>query len=35
MRETSIMENLNCKMQGHARVYEEIKIELEEKNDAY
>ena len=31
MRETSIIDNLNCKMQAHARVCEENK--LEEKND--
>ena len=31
MRETGIMNNLNCKMQAHARVCEENK--LEEKND--
>ena len=30
MRETSIMDNLNCKTQAHARVCEE---KLEEKND--
>ena len=30
MRKTSIMNNLNCKMQAHARVCEENK--LEEKN---
>ena len=36
MRETSIMDNLNCKMQAHARVCEENIEELEEKkNDAY
>ena len=29
-----MMNNLNCKMQAHARVCEE-NIELEEKNDAY
>ena len=30
------MDTLNCKMQAHARVYEENKLELEEKwNDAY
>ena len=28
------MDNLNCKMHAHARVYEE-NIELEEKNDTY
>ena len=27
MRETSIMGNLNCKMQAHARVCEENKLE--------
>ena len=27
MRETSIMDNLNCKMQTHARVCEENKLE--------
>ena len=27
MRETSIMNNLNCKMQAHARVCEENKLE--------
>ena len=27
MRETSLMDNLNCKMQAHARVCEEIKLE--------
>ena len=27
MRETSIMDNLNCKMQSHARVSEENKLE--------
>ena len=41
MRETSIMDNLNCKTQTHARVCEENKLnkleelELEGKNDAY
>ena len=30
MRETSIMDNLNCKTQAHARVCEE-KLELEGK----
>ena len=38
MRETSIMNNLNCKMQAHARVCEENKLELEKKTtvkDAY
>ena len=36
MRETSIMDNLNCKMQAHARVCEENKseLELEEKTNA-
>ena len=29
------MNNLNCKMQAHARVCEEHIEELEEKNDAY
>ena len=33
MRETSIMDNLNCKTQAHARVCEEKLEELEEKND--
>ena len=34
MRETSIMDNLNCKTQAYARVCEENKEELElEKND--
>ena len=34
MRETSIMDNLNCKMQAHARVCKENKLELElEEND--
>ena len=33
MSETSIMNNLNCKMQVHARMCKENK--LEEKNDAY
>ena len=33
MRETSIVDNLNCKTQAHARVCEENKKELEEKND--
>ena len=32
MRETSIMNNLNPKIQAHARVCEENKLE---KNDAY
>ena len=27
MRETSIMDNLNCKIQAHARVCEENKLE--------
>ena len=27
MKETSIMNNLNCKMQAHARVCEENKLE--------
>ena len=31
MIETSIMDNLNCKTQVHARVCEENKLELEEK----
>ena len=40
MRETSIVNNLNCKMQAHARVCEENKLELEleeeeKENDAY
>ena len=35
MKETSIMDNLNCKTQAHARVCEENKLELEEQNDAY
>ena len=30
MEKTSIMDNLNCKMQAHARVCEENKLE---KND--
>ena len=29
--EASIMNNLNCKMQAHARVCEENKLELEKK----
>ena len=29
MRKTSIMEILNCKMQGHAKVCKENKLELE------
>ena len=34
MRETSIMDNLNCKTQAHARVYKENKLELElEENE--
>ena len=32
MRETSILDVLNCKMQDHARVCEANKLE---KNDAY
>ena len=41
MRETSILDNSNCKTQAHARVckenkLEELTLELElEKNDAY
>ena len=37
MRETSIMNNLNCKTQAHARVCKENKIvlQLEEKINAY
>ena len=32
--ETSIMDNLNCKMQAHARVCKENKLELElEENE--
>ena len=31
MRETSIMDSLNCTMQAHARVCEENKLKLEEK----
>ena len=31
MQETSIMDNINCKTQAHARVCEENKLELEEK----
>ena len=33
MMETSIMDNLNCKIQAHVRVCEEnkLKLELEEK----
>ena len=31
MRGTSIMNNLNCKMQAHARVFEENKLEELEK----
>ena len=34
MRETNIIDNLNCKTQAHARVCEENKLKLEE-NDAY
>ena len=34
MRETSIMNNLNCKMQAHARMREENNEELE-KSDTY
>ena len=30
MRETRIMNNLNCKMQAHARVCKENKLESEE-----
>ena len=34
MRETSIMDNLNCKTQAHARVYKENEPELElEENE--
>ena len=33
MKETSIMGNLNCKMQAHVRVCEENK--LEEKNNSF
>ena len=29
------MDNYNCKMQAHVRVYKENSKELEEKNDAY
>ena len=32
MRETSIVDSLNCKIQAHARVCEE-NIEIEENND--
>ena len=32
MKETIIMDNLNCKTQAHARLCEENKLELEEKN---
>ena len=32
MKETSMMDNYNCKTQAHARVHEENKSE---KNDAY
>ena len=35
IRETSIMDNLNCKTQAHARVCEENIEELERKTDAY
>ena len=37
MMETSIMDNLNCKMQAHVRLCEENKLELEseEKNKTY
>ena len=37
MRDTSIMNNLNCKIQTHAKVCEENKLEeeLEKENDAY
>ena len=41
MRETSIVDNKNCKLQTHARVceenklVEELELELEGKNDAY
>ena len=37
MRERSILNNLNCNMQAHARVCKENELELEEleKNDAY
>ena len=31
MRETNLMDNLNYKMQAHARVCKENKLELEEK----
>ena len=31
MRETNIMDNLDCKTQTHARMCEENKLELEEK----
>ena len=31
MRETSILDNLNCKMQPHAMVCKENKLELKEK----
>ena len=39
MRETSIMDNLNCKTQAHARVCEEkleleLELELEKKTTA-
>ena len=32
MRETNILNNLNCKMQAHVRVYEE---NIENRNNAY
>ena len=40
MRETSIVNNLNCKMQARERVCKENKLELEleeleKENDAY
>ena len=35
MRETNIMNNLNCKIQAHAKVCEKNKLEEFEKNDAY
>ena len=31
MRETSILDNLNCKMQAHAKVCEENKLEEKTK----
>ena len=34
MRETSLMDNLNCKMQAHARVCEKNKLELEKSDFA-